>query len=102
MLPGVIEVATDVFAGSGLLGLAAGKRGVERLNDFCEGFGDRYSAMHILRHQFLLAGINVVDPTVDSLMRLADLLSIVESQVMGAEEAGRKRLQRKAMLVKLT
>ncbi|KYK30592.1 MAG: hypothetical protein AYK23_00955 [Candidatus Proteinoplasmatales archaeon SG8-5] len=50
------------------------------INDFCEEHGDRDTAMAIVRQQFANAGVNIVKPDKEALLKAVDLLAELEKQ----------------------
>ena len=48
------------------------------INDFCEAFGDRETAMAMVRQQFSLAGVDVKAPEKNALLNAVDRLAEVE------------------------
>ena len=48
------------------------------INEFCESFGDRETAMAAIRQQFSNAGVSVENPDKDSLLKAVELLANVE------------------------
>lgn len=60
------------------------------MDEFCRDFGDRVHAMSIIRQQFIIAGVDIRDVTVEGLIRVTELLLEVETSFMGRRKAERK------------
>jgi small GTP-binding protein len=62
--------------------------------DFCNDFGGIEAGTPVLREQFTRAGLDVKNPTADSLLRAIDLLADVESSYKPAPEVDRAKARR--------
>jgi small GTP-binding protein len=69
--------------------------------EFCQGFGNRSHALFILRQQFTLADVNILEPTIEGLRRVVDMMTMVESRFMGMDEANMNRMRRKEILMQV-
>jgi small GTP-binding protein len=62
--------------------------------DFCNEFGGIEAGTPVLREQFTRAGLDVKNPTTDSLVRAIDLLADVESSFKPASEVEKAKTRR--------
>ncbi len=64
------------------------------MTDFCEGFGGVEAGTPILNEQCRRAGFDINSPTKDGLLKVVDLLAIVEASFRSEREAEENRAKR--------
>jgi len=69
--------------------------------DFCNDFGGIEAGTPVLREQFTRAGLDVKNPTTDSLVRAIDLLADVESSFKPASEVEKAKARRLGWVIGL-